>query len=103
MAYQRHMMRFFIVLSLYAQIVFTVEESLTTTSTDSNTPYAKLPFSADNNEPFAFNFDEELCAEPVYCLHTVEFQRRIQQWQNPSPSDCEKGKTQCFSVPPREN
>ena len=94
---------FIVLLSLFAQVAYTTEESQIAENADSNTPYVKIPFSADNNEPFAFNFDEEICAEPVFCLHTVEFQRRLHQWQNPSPSDCEKGKFLLYEPPSGNN
>ena len=70
---------------------------------DPNTPHMQPPFSTENNEPFAINFDEELCAEPIYCSHGIEFQRRLQMWQNLSPSNCEQEKFLLYEAPSEHN
>ena len=90
-------------LLLFVQPVSTSSDIHLAADADSNVPYKRNPFSVYNNDPLAFNYDEEFCAEPVYCSHTVEFQRRIQQWQNPSSSDCESGKFLLYEPPSNAN
>jgi hypothetical protein len=59
----------------------------------SATPYAYYELNAHNatagslqwfeRPPLTAQHDESLCMEPVWCSHTVEFQRRIRAWQFP--------------------
>jgi hypothetical protein len=57
------------------------------------TPYAYYEVNAHNRSsdrsqwferpPLTAQHDDSLCMEPVWCSHTVEFQRRIRAWQFP--------------------
>jgi hypothetical protein len=59
----------------------------------SATPYAYYELNAHNTTagslqwferpPLTAQHDDSLCMEPVWCSHTVEFQRRIRAWQFP--------------------
>eukprot|EP00602_Paraphysomonas_sp_CaronLab_P012717 CAMPEP_0185038096 /NCGR_PEP_ID=MMETSP1103-20130426/33322_1 /TAXON_ID=36769 /ORGANISM="Paraphysomonas bandaiensis, Strain Caron Lab Isolate" /LENGTH=844 /DNA_ID=CAMNT_0027576369 /DNA_START=241 /DNA_END=2776 /DNA_ORIENTATION=+ len=37
-------------------------------------------------EPFDIQYDPLICTDPLWCNHTLEFQRRLEIWQNPSGS-----------------
>lgn len=52
----------------------------------SNTTNISGSFNLQNlsHYPFDFSYDPEVCAEPIWCNHMNEFQRRLNQWQSPS-------------------
>jgi hypothetical protein len=57
-------------------------------------------FDAYTSEPFIYK-PNDVCGEPVYCSHTIEMQRRIQNWQD--PVDCANAKFLIYEPPSREN
>ena len=59
-------------------------------------------FSTRLYEPFQLQIDEEACAEPVYCSHTVEMQRRIRMWQHES-LECSSMKFLVYEPPSEDH
>jgi hypothetical protein len=60
-------------------------------------PYSHYEDRADGivsswgRKPFDIRYEPDMCAEPVWCAHTIEMQRRIRQWQFPDENDSGDG------------